>query len=130
MNSPLPKITSAELTRLMRNAALVENVCAMRRHIANTANRLPTIGFVALATKRRPDLPAEAAFDVFMAEVADLIAEIETLGSLAVADLEKEEKRLAPVVAAAAHRGLCIVGDISNIDARIKSSQRNDAEKR
>lgn len=130
MTNHLQKITSAELRILMRDARLVENVDAMRRDITRAANYMPTVGFAALAIKRRPDLSIQAAFEALMSEVAELIAEMEALGALAVADLDKEEKRLAPVVAAAAHRGLSIVGDISNIDARINSSQRNDAEKR
>jgi|GEM_PF-5083649 len=130
MKNHLPKVTSAELTHLMRNARLIENVDAMRRDIARAANYLPTVGFVALARKRHPDLPVAAAFDAFMVEVADFIAEARAIGSIAVADLDEEEKRLAPVVAAAARRDLEIQRRVENIDKSIATNKSRRDEKR
>lgn len=130
MKNPLPKVTSAELTLLMRNAHLVQNVHAMRRDIARTAENLPTVGFVVLAKKRHPDLSVVAALDAFMIEVADFIAEAMAFGSIAVAALDEEEKRLAPVVAAAASRAHAIAGHVERIDRRIATSKSRRDEKR
>lgn len=130
MKTPtLPKIDGAELQRLHRSGT-IRNAEVIARNVARAANGLPAEAIVALAVAHYPgDAPA-AAVVRFGADVDNLVRALEASGKELRADLNAERNRMAPIVAAAAHRGLEIGGEISAIDSRIASIRSGDADKR
>ncbi len=129
MKKPLPKIDGAEQLRLTRTN-VIGAVEALRNDVVRRMTRLQPASILALAMARHPEQSAEQAFETFRGEVAGFLSALETCSTESQVALGAEKERLAPIVAAAAHRSLDIVARISNIDGRINANQRNDAERR
>jgi len=129
MKKSLPKIDGA-LQLLLARTNVIGEVEALRSDIVGRVTRLQPASIVALAMSRHPEQSAEQALEIFCGEVATFLCALELCSDESQAALEAERDRLAPIVAAAAHRGLDIAARISNIDARIDANQRRNVEKR
>ena len=129
MSNSLPKIEIAELIRLGHAGAL-EEAKTLRRHVVRAVDGLSPNAIVALAMSRHAGLAAAEAFHAFKAEATEFLATLSANAEAVDSAIGDEKTALAPVVAAAAHRGLEIVQLVANIDSRIASNQSHDLGKR
>ena len=129
MSNSLPKIEIAELIRL-GHAGVLEEAKTLRRHVVRAVDNLSPNTVLSFAMSRHPGIAAAEAFNAFKAEVTEFLATLSANAEAVDSAISDEKTALAPVVAAAAHRGLEIVQLVANIDSRVASNQNHDLGKR
>lgn len=125
----LPIVDGAELMRLARTGVIAE-ADGLRRELSKALAALNPAAIVALAMSIAPDKSAAVALQQFKDKTTELLGLLSTSSAEAQAAQRAERDRLAPVVAAATHRSLEIVGVVNRIESLIRSREADDHGKR
>lgn len=102
--TPLHMFDGPELMRLVRTGVIAE-ADSLRRELSKAVTALNPAATVALAVSRSPQHSAAVALERLKREVAEWLALLSASSDALQAAQRAEQNRLAPVVAAAAHRG-------------------------
>ena len=129
MKNPLPKIDGAEQMRLAR-AGVIDEADSIRRDVLKALPNLKAASIVALAMSISPGEPAAVAVHTLKAGVADLLRALSTGSEELQAALQAERDRIAPLIAAAAHRSLEIEGTLQSIAGRMRFAEANQNGRR
>ena len=129
MSNQTPKIDVAELVRLGQAGAIKE-IKILRRQVVRAVDGLSPNAIVVLAMSRHPGIAAAEAFHAFKAEATEFLATLYANAQAADIAVSSDKAALAPMVAAAAHRALEIVGRVESIYARISCNVSMDEGKR
>lgn len=127
--NPLPKIDGAELIRLARTGVTAEAE-NLRLELKRAVSALSPASIVALALSRAPDQSAAVALQLFKDKATELMGMLSAASEEMEAAQRAEQDRLAPLVAAAAHRSLEIVGAVKLIDSTVSNGQLRNESKR
>jgi hypothetical protein len=125
----LPAIDGPELARLARTGVLAEAE-TIRRDVSKALGALNTAAIVALAMAGAPGESAAVAVHALKSKVADMLRVLQASSEELQAAQRAEHARIAPLVAAAAHRSLEVVGILEFIAGRIRSGESNQNGKR
>lgn len=129
MKSPFPKIDGAEQMHLAR-AGVIAEAESIRRDSLKSLPGLNAACIVALAMSLSPGEPAAAAVQSLKTKVTEMLHTLSTSGDELQAALQAERGRLAPLIAAAAHRSLEIGGAVQCIESRIRTAEGHQNGKR
>ena len=127
--NPLPMIDGAQLMRFARTGVTAE-AADLRRELSRAVNALSPASIVALALSRAPNQSAAVALQLFKGKATELIGMLSTASEEMEAAQRAERDRLAPLVAAAAHRSLEIVGAVKLIDNTVRNGHLRNESKR
>lgn len=125
----LPNPTGHELIALNQSGVMADLVKTYAT-FTRTLRDVNPLGILALAMARNPDMPTETAVQQLKTDVTELASFMAVAGEALQETRAKEEQRRAPLVAAAGHRVLEIVGVLQYLPARIRNGEDHVAQKR
>lgn len=125
----LPTIDGAELARLARAGVLAE-AGTIRRDASKALAALNDAAVVALAMAGAPGESAAVAVHALKSKLTDMLRALSASSEELQNAQRAEKERLAPLVAAAAHRSIEIVSTLEGIARRIRFGESDQNGKR